>query len=618
MRYNALYYGGIMCGIIGYIGKKSTKEILLDSLELLEYRGYDSAGIAVFPQGADKPVLNKVAGRVSKLRDICKDVTDESCAGIGHTRWATHGGVSDANAHPHQQGRVTLVHNGIIENYKELIKEYDLKGQLVSETDTEVAAAILDRLYDGDPEKALRDLVNLLKGTFAFAVIFADQPEKIFAIRNVSPIVVAMTEHGAMLASDVAALGVHAKEYAFLPEYQVAILSRKGVVLHDEKKHEIPLQLMTIDWDTSRGGKGGYPFYMEKEIHEQPEAIKNTVEPHIENGKITFAKEGIPDSLFRDNENIIVIACGTAMHAGLIGQQLFHTLANIHTDVAVASEFTYTNPVIKPDTLVIAVSQSGETIDTLEAIKYAKRRGAKVLSIVNVKGSTIADNSDYCIYTHAGPEIAVASSKAFTSQASVFYLLAIHAAKLNGFIGSEEVKRYLDELMKVPDAISGILEKKEHVKKMAGKFLTTEHAFMIGRGLDYSLLLEGSLKLKEISYVHSEAYASGELKHGTIALITDGTPVVALVTQSALASKEYSNIREVQSRGASVILITRDSLYKDMNIPEEDTFILPEMDDLFMPFTAAVVMQLIAYYTSAAKGYDVDKPRNLAKVVTVE
>ena len=607
-----------MCGIIGYIGKRSTKEILLDSLELLEYRGYDSAGIALFPESMDAPFVKKVAGRVSKLRELCASDTEEACAGIGHTRWATHGGVSDANAHPHNQGRVTLVHNGIIENYKELIKEFDLKDKLVSETDTEVAAAILDHFYEGDAEKALRELISHLKGTFAFAVLFADQPGKIYAVRNVSPIVVAMTEHGAMLASDVAALGVHAKEYAFLPEYHVACLSSKGIVIHDEKKHEVPLQLMTIDWDTSRGGKGGYAFYMEKEIHEQPDAIRDTIMPHIVDGRTTFTAEGIPHSLFRENQNIIVIACGTAMHAGLIGQQLFHTLANIHTDVAVASEFTYTNPVIKPGTLVIAVSQSGETIDTLEAIKFAKKKGAKVLSIVNVKGSTIADNSDYCIYTNAGPEIAVASTKAFTSQISVFYLLAIHAARLNGLLEPEEIKAYLDELMRVPEVIEQILEKKEFVKKMTSKFLFAENAFMIGRGLDYSLLLEGSLKLKEISYVHSEAYASGELKHGTIALITDGVPVVALVTQSALASKEYSNIREVQSRGASMILITRESLYKDMNIPEDDTFILPEMEDMFMPFPAAVVMQLIAYYTSYTKGFDVDKPRNLAKVVTVE
>jgi glucosamine--fructose-6-phosphate aminotransferase (isomerizing) len=607
-----------MCGIIGYIGKRSTKDILLDSLELLEYRGYDSAGIALFPEGANEPIVRKIAGRVSNLREVCADVTDESCAGIGHTRWATHGGVSDANAHPHQHGKVTLVHNGIIENYKELIKEYNLKDQLLSETDTEVAASILDHYYDGDPEAAIKETIKVLKGTFAFAILFADQPGKIFAVRNVSPIVVAMTDHGALLASDVAALGVHAKEYAFLPEYHVACLSSKGIIVHDEKRHEVPLQLMTIDWDTSRGGKGGYPFYMEKEIHEQPDAIKDTVSPHIINGKTSFAEEGIPDSLFRENQNIVVIACGTAMHAGLIGQQLFHTLANIHTDVAIASEFTYTNPVIKPGTLVIAVSQSGETIDTLEAIKFAKRKGAKVLSIVNVKGSTIADNSDYCIYTHAGPEIAVASTKAFTSQASVFYLLAIHAARLNGLLAPEEVAHYLDELNRIPEIISQILEKKSFIQKMTNKFLSHDQAFMIGRGLDYSLLLEGSLKLKEISYIHSEAYASGELKHGTIALITDGIPVVALVTQSALASKEYSNIREVQSRGASVLLITRESLYKDMNIPEEDTFILPEMDDLFMTFPAAVVMQLIAYYTSSAKGYDVDKPRNLAKVVTVE
>ncbi|MDC7294311.1 MULTISPECIES: glutamine--fructose-6-phosphate transaminase (isomerizing) [unclassified Butyrivibrio] len=607
-----------MCGIIGYIGKKTTIDILLDSLELLEYRGYDSAGVALFADPDKGPVVKKVAGRVSALRAICQDLPEDPCAGIGHTRWATHGGVSDANAHPHQQGRVTLVHNGIIENYKELIKEYNLKDRLVSETDTEVAAAVLDSLYDGDPEKALRDLVSVLKGTFAFAVLFSDKPGNIYAIRNVSPIVVAMTEHGALLASDVAALGVHAREYAFLPEYQVACLSSKGIIVHDEKRREVPLQLMEIDWDTSRGGKDGYPFYMEKEIHEQPDAIRNTIEPHIINGTTSFADEQIPDSLFRENQNIIVIACGTAMHAGLIGQQLFHTLANIHTDVAMASEFTYTNPVIKPGTLVIAVSQSGETIDTLEAIKYAKKRGAKVLSIVNVKGSTIADNSDYCIYTHAGPEIAVASTKAFTSQASVFYLLAIHAARLNGLLTQAEVAAYLEGLNSIPEVIGRILDQKDFIKNMTRSLLSSDQCFMIGRGLDYSLLLEGSLKLKEISYIHSEAYASGELKHGTIALITDGIPVVALVTQKALASKEYSNIREVQSRGGNVLLITKQSLYKDMNIAEEDTFLLPEIDDMFMPFPAAVVMQLIAYFTSAAKGYDVDKPRNLAKVVTVE
>lgn len=605
-----------MCGIIGYMGNKQAESILLDALELLEYRGYDSAGIALSKEDGVKVI--KCAGRVKELRKLVQEEDTEATCGMGHTRWATHGGVSDENAHPHRFGAVTVIHNGIIENYRELTAKYGFDGQLVSQTDTEVVAALLAHYYQDDPYAAIRKTVLKLKGTFALAVMFDDIPDKIFAIRNVSPIVAAKLEDGAVFSSDVAALGAYTGRYFVLPEFHIACFSNAEIELYDLSGEKVEPEYLTVDWDVSRSDKGGYPFFMEKEIMEQPEVIRETIFSYLKDGKPDFSREQIPDSVLAECKRICVIACGTAMHAGLVGKSLIQSMIGIHVDVVMASEFMYNDPVVDPETLVLAISQSGETIDTLEALKFARKCGAPCISIVNVKGSTIAANSEYVIYTCAGPEIAVASTKAYTTQLAVLYLLTARMAMARKLWDKSRLEVYVKELVQVPDVVREILGRKDEIHRLAGSMLGAKDVFMIGRGLDYSILLEGSLKLKEVSYIHSEAYASGELKHGTIALITEETPVIAVVTQEKLKSKELSNIKEVQSRGAKVIL-----LMKGEDIPEGDfsfdkIFNLPGLEDAFMVIPASVVLQLLAYYVSADKGLDVDKPRNLAKVVTVE
>ena len=606
-----------MCGIVGYTGNKDVKDILLDTLEMLEYRGYDSAGIAVVGANRNTQIM-KCAGRVKELRKLCSGVRIEGSCGIGHTRWATHGGVTDENAHPHQFGKITLIHNGIIENYKELKEKYQLNDKLCSETDTEVVAAVLDHFYNGDPLTAIRQCILKLKGTFALVIMFDDLPDTIFAVRNVSPIVVSVSEEGNILASDVAAVCLYSKEYFVLPELHTIVMKPDSVELYDLVGEKAEPEMLTVDWEISKNGKNGYPFYMEKEIMEQPEAIQKTIEHHILNGLPVFNETEIPDQVLKDCNRICVVACGTAMHAGLVGQVLAHSILGIHMDVELASEFMYSDPVLDKNTLVIAISQSGETIDTLEALKYAKKAGSKTLSIINVKGASITRVSDYVIYTHAGPEIAVASTKAYTTQLSILYLLTARMALIRGVMSEMQTRTFIKELERTPDVIRQVLEKKDLIHKMARRVLDAKDTFMIGRGLDYFILLEGSLKLKEISYIHSEAYASGELKHGTIALITDKTPVVAMMTQDKLKEKEMSNIREVSSRGAKVMLFTKES-YQIKDIDEwSAVFSLPDMLDVFMVLPASVALQLFAYYVSADKGLDVDKPRNLAKVVTVE
>ena len=606
-----------MCGIIGYTGSENVKDVLLDALELLEYRGYDSAGIAVKDETSHVTNVYKCAGRVSDLRAICDSKKILSACGIGHTRWATHGGVTDQNAHPHQQGKVTLVHNGIIENYRELIADYDLHEILHSETDSEVAAALLNHYYKGDPKEAIKKTVSKLKGTFALVILFEDQPDVIYSIRNVSPIVATICKEGAMLASDLTALCRFTNEYFVVPEYHILELHKDHVVLTDLNDNVVEPEFLSVDWELNSAGKNGYPFYMEKEIMEQPEAIKNTIKDRIVNGLPDFTADGVPDSLFTDCDRICVVACGTAMHAGLVAQALVKSIVHVQMDVELASEFMYSDPVIDEKTLVIAVSQSGETIDTLEALKYAKRQGAKCLSVINVKGSSIARESDYVLYTAAGPEIAVASTKAYTTQLSVFYLVVAKMALLRGVYTEEQTKSFIAELERVPEVMQKVLEKRRDIHVIAKKILEAKDLFMIGRGLDYSILLEGSLKLKEVSYIHSEAYASGELKHGPIALITTNTPVVATVTQEKLMSKELSNIKEVKSRGADIVLFIKEALSGDLDT-EYQVIRLPDMQDEFMVLPASVALQLLAYYVSSDKGFDVDKPRNLAKVVTVE
>ena len=606
-----------MCGIIGYTGSEDVREVLLDALELLEYRGYDSAGIALRDEESGKTEVRKCAGRVSDLRAICMSEKVVSQCGIGHTRWATHGGVNDCNAYPHQVGKVTLVHNGIIENYRELIADYDLADTLKSETDSEVVAALLNRFYEGNPEEAIKKTVSKLKGTFALVILFEDQKDVIYSTRNVSPIVATICKEGAMLASDLTALCRFTNRYFVVPEYHILKLSADKLTLTDFDGNEVLPKYLTVDWELNSAGKNGYPFYMEKEIMEQPEAIENTIKNRIVGGMPDFTADGVPDTLFTECEHICIVACGTAMHAGLVAQALVKSILHMHIEVQMASEFMYSDPVIDEKTLVIAVSQSGETIDTLEAVKYAKNRGAKCLAIINVKGSSIARESDYVLYTNAGPEIAVASTKAYTTQLAVFYLIVARMAHSRGVFDDAQTQSFVRELQRTPEVMKKVLERRRDIHVVAKKVLGAKDLFMIGRGLDYSILLEGSLKLKEVSYIHSEAYASGELKHGPIALITQDTPVVATVTQEKLMSKELSNIKEVKSRGADVVVFIKESIVGDL-AKEYEIFTLPDMQDEFMVLPASVALQLLAYYVSSDKGFDVDKPRNLAKVVTVE
>lgn len=606
-----------MCGIVGYTGARSASELLLSSLELLEHRGYDSVGIACVESETNEARVQKCVGRVRDLRTECEAQPVEATCGIGHTRWATHGGVLKKNAHPHQCGKVTLVHNGIVENYRDLIEDYNLQEELKSETDTEVVAALLNRYYDGDAEYAIKKVVRKLKGTFALVMMFEDQPGVIYAIRNVSPIVVAECADGMMLASDLTALGNFTKEYFVMPEDSILKLEPEKMTITNLEGESVEPEMLALDWKVSGLGKNGYPFYMEKEIMEQPSVFVETIRKRIVNGLPDFTVDGLDDEVIAECKRICIVACGTAMHVGLITQALVKSILHMHIDVELASEFMYSDPVINENTLVIAVSQSGETVDTLEAVKYAKKCGAKCLSVLNVRGSSISRESDYVLYTEAGPEIAVASTKAYTTQLAVMYLVVAKMALLRGVLSEAEVKEYISEMQKVPQTMEEVLERRNEVHVIAKEVLGAKDLFMIGRGMDYSILLEGSLKLKEVSYIHSEAYASGELKHGPIALITENTPVVALVTQGRIMSKELSNIKEVKARGANVVLFIKEELAEQLK-EDYNVVKLPSLDDKFMVFPSIVALQLLAYYVSSDKGFDVDKPRNLAKVVTVE
>ena len=605
-----------MCGIIGFTGSLPAKDILIDGLARLEYRGYDSAGIALLNDD-DTLTIRKKAGRVDELRAMCSDREYTSTCGIGHTRWATHGGVTDINAHPHKCGKVAIIHNGIIENYYDIIREYGLADMLVSETDTEVVAALLDKLYDGDPVKTIKKAVNIISGSFALCIMFADHPGKIYAVRNVSPMVAASSEKGSIIASDLTAIISFSKEYFVVPEYHILTMTEEGIKVEDMKGNVVKPQMLEITWDIEAAQKGGFPHYMLKEIYEQPDSLRNTITPRVVDGLPDFTEDGIDDEVFKNCTNITVVACGTAMHAGIVGKAMIEAELKIPVNVEFASEFRYKEPLIDDKTLVIVTSQSGETIDTLEALRLAKRCGSKVLSVVNVKGSTIARESDYVLYTHAGPEIAVASTKAYSVQMAAMYLIGCRIGLVKGIYTEEKARQFIASLLSVIPVIEETLKQADRVKEVANYIKMAPDAFFIGRGIDYTLSLEGALKLKEISYVHAEAYAAGELKHGTIALITENVPVIALATQEAVYGKMISNIREVKARGAYVILISMDDKVDDKTVCDKHIKI-PKQDNLFSVFATAVILQLIAYYTSDAKGLDVDKPRNLAKSVTVE
>ena len=613
-----------MCGIIGYTGHRNVQEVILKALETLEYRGYDSAGMALaYADGALE--VAKRAGKVAKLRAMCEKQSAGSgkkaaVSGIGHTRWATHGGVTDENAHPHTCGRVTLVHNGIIENYQELTAKYGLGEKLVSQTDTEVVAALLDHFYEKDAKTAIREVARLLKGTFALGILFADQPEKLYAIRNVSPIIAGVGKDGreAFLASDVTALSEYVAEYFVVPENTLTILEAGKITLLDNENQRVEPDFLQVDWKLGGNGKNGYEFFMEKEIAEQPEVIRETISCRCKDGMPDLSIDNIPDWLLSKYERITIIGCGTAMHAGLVAKQFMQPLLQLPVTVEVASEFIYEEPVVDDKTFVIAISQSGETIDTLEALRYARRRGAGNLSIVNVKGSTIARESEYVLYTNAGPEIAVASTKAYTTQLTALYMIICRMAYVRGVYTAKQAKEFVSALLQVPACVEKVIADKESLRRISHEIMDASDVFMIGRGLDYTALLEGSLKLKEISYIHSEAYASGELKHGTIALITQKTPVITLVTQTKVVSKELSNAIEVKARGAKVYVLTSEKVELEEPGQWENVYRLPALRDEFMVFPAAAALQLIAFYVSRDKGLDVDKPRNLAKVVTVE
>lgn len=604
-----------MCGIIGFTGNEPAKDIIIGGLERLEYRGYDSAGLALLSN--DQIQVRKRTGKVEELRKLCEAEKMPATCGIGHTRWATHGGVTDVNAHPHRVGKVVLIHNGIIENYRQIVTEYGLADQLVSETDSEVVAALLNKFYEGDPVKAIKKTVKVLSGAFALCIMFQDIPDTIYAIRNVSPMVATSCERGSVIASDLTALIEFSKEYFVVPEYHILTLKKDGIDIQDLKGNKVTPQMLTVNWDITSAQKGGYPFFMLKEIYEQPDAIRNTIAPRINQELPDFTEDGIDDAIFKDCKLISIVACGTAMHAGMVGKHLIEKKLRIPVHVDCASEFRYKDPIIDEETLTIVLSQSGETIDTLEALKLAKNRGSKVLSIVNVKGSTIARESDYVLYTHAGPEIAVASTKAYTVQVAAMYLIACRIGLVKGLITEHDAKRFMTKLTNASNIVEETLKCADDIKRVADHIKFATDTFYIGRGLDYTMSLEAALKLKEISYVHAEAYAAGELKHGTIALISENVPVIALATQEDVYAKVISNIREVKARGAYVVLVSMDEEVNDPSICDQHIR-LPKMDSEFTSFATAVVLQLVAYYTSEAKGLDVDKPRNLAKSVTVE
>ena len=609
-----------MCGIVGYIGFKPAAPLLLEGLAKLEYRGYDSAGIALVDSGGVE--IYKAKGRLSVLSEKIQGGAGlEDTAGIGHTRWATHGKPSDENSHPHRSasGRFAVVHNGIIENYATLKKGLQEKGiEFLSETDTEVVAHLIEQNYTGDFLAAVRAAVAQLEGSYALGVLCSEHPDEIIAVRNSSPLIVGLAEDGNFIASDIPAVLAHTRRVIQLADNEVVRLTRDSVQVMDAAGHPVEKKELLVDWDVTSAEKGGYAHFMIKEIMEQPQALSATVSPRIgADGGIVLDGISLTASQLRQIRRISIIACGSAYHAGVVGKYVLEKLTRIPVDVDVASEFRYRDPIVDSHTLAIVISQSGETADTLAGLREAKRRGARVLSIVNVVGSSIASESDDVLYTWAGPEISVATTKAYSTQLVMLYLIAFYIAHKLGHIDGRDQRRLLSALIRLPDMVAGILRQAPELEHLAQRYAYLDHAYFIGRNLDYAVALEASLKLKEISYIHSEAYPAGELKHGTISLIEEGTFVVALACCDKLIEKTMSNIKEVKARGAEVLVVTTDDNREVL--PEADHVIyIPKTNDLLMPSLEVVPMQLLGYYIALARGCDIDKPRNLAKSVTVE
>jgi len=608
-----------MCGIVGYTGTKQAAPILLAGLERLEYRGYDSAGIAV--NDGDKINVVKSLGRLAVLKDKCDDgKTVHGCVGIGHTRWATHGKPSDVNSHPHvsENGRIAIVHNGIIENYAPLKEMLINRGRVFkSETDTEVAAQLIDFYYNGNILEAVARAVRELEGSYALGVICADEPNTIVGVKSHAPLIVAYGEDGNYFASDVMAVVSYTKTVSYMEDDEIALVSPEGIKFYTPFLDEIKKEKCTVDWDISAADKGGYEHYMFKEIMEQPEAVKRTIDPHIIDGKADLS-ETLDREYIKNIRSIFIVACGSSYHVGVIAKYNIEKLARVPVEVVLASEFRYCHPIVDKNTLVICISQSGETADTLEAQNEAKRLGAVTLAIVNVEGSSIAKSADKVIYTKAGPEIAVATTKAYSTQLAVTVLIALYISDCRGTIEKSEYEEILKELISVPDNIRKILDDKANIQYLAYQHFNMEDMFFIGRNIDYALSLEGSLKLKEISYIHSEAYAAGELKHGTISLVVEDMLVIAVATYGKLVEKTLSNALEVKARGANVMGLTTDSLRDKVGTVTEEIITIPDTHDVLLPSLAVIPLQLFAYYIALYRGCDIDKPRNLAKSVTVE
>ena len=608
-----------MCGIVGYIGKRDCSDVLMDGLEKLEYRGYDSAGIAVFENNEIKTV--KTRGKLKAMTEkLARDGKPQGFCGIGHTRWATHGEPSDVNSHPHSNGRVTIVHNGIIENYAQLKEFLTEKGyNFLSQTDSEIVACLLDYYYsERNPLRAIMETVRELHGSFALGILFKDFPDRVYAVRKGSPLIVGKGEGEYFIASDIPAFLKFTKNYIILDDDEIVCMDNSGAEFFDVHGIPIKKEVQTAEWDVEQAQKCGFPHYMLKEIHEQPTVVRKTLDSIVKNGVPDFEDIGLSDEMMRGFSRVFVVACGTAMHAGIVARYAIEKLARVPVTVEVASEFRYMEPIVGENDLVIVVSQSGETADTKAGLELAKSRGAKTLAIVNVKYSAIAREADMCIHTPAGPEIAVASTKAYSVQVASLYLLAFRFAFARGIILEDEMKRLTEQLYKAPAAIEEILRNKDECQFIASQLVNVETLFFIGRGFDYALSLEASLKLKEITYIHSEAYAAGELKHGTISLIEDNVPVITVATQQNILAKTVSNMEEVKARGAKIIAICRKGTEFADNTVDIKLEIDADMDDILIPLPTVCTLQLIAYYTSVLRGIDPDKPRNLAKSVTTE
>ncbi len=611
-----------MCGIVGFIGREQAAPILLDGLARLEYRGYDSAGVAVYSEKNHALTVRKAKGRLQVLSDLIQGgAAVDGTVGIGHTRWATHGAPSDANSHPQvsQNGKIAVVHNGIIENYVEL-KQFLISNGVAftSDTDTEVVAQLIEYFYQGDILEAVGRVLRRIEGAYALGILCADFPDQLIAVRKDSPLILGYGDGCNFLASDVTAIIRHTRKVGYMEDGEVAVLTRDGIQCYNHLMQPIEKKISQVDWEIDAAEKGGYEHFMFKEIMEQPEALRRCIFPRIKDNQVYFQDFGLSEDYIRSISKIYIVACGSSYHVGMVGKYNIERLTRKPVEVALASEFRYMSPIVDENTLVITISQSGETLDTMAALREAKRLGAKVLSIVNVVGSSIARESDEVLYTWAGPEIAVATTKAYSTQMAVIDLLALYFARILGTVEQTEYETVLQEMLLLPGKMETILSHTDTVQYLASQYFNHDSVFFIGRNVDYALGLEGSLKLKEISYIHSEAYASGELKHGTISLIENGTLVVALGTYSKLFDKAMSNVVEVKARGADVLALTTQSHRDEMAQTANAVMTIPDTHDLLLPSLGVVPLQLFAYYVALMRGCDIDKPRNLAKSVTVE